>query len=127
MKPLLAVVGACAWVSAAGAAPAVVGDDACQYYAVDIAAFATCDESGVAIPEDVPLAIEAPLAEDSVPGARRTFEALDVDARRAAYDTIVDGYEGELGPDGHRSLDGWKNAGLPWNARVNTDLISAER
>jgi rhodanese-related sulfurtransferase len=108
------------------------------------------------VPEDVPLAVEALLSEDSVPDARRTFEALYVNARRATYDaivmlicrsgdrgahaadelsrrgdlpvvTIVDGYDGELGPGGHRSLDGWKNASQPWTARVNTDLISAER
>ncbi|HQR19924.1 MAG TPA: hypothetical protein PKV98_03600 [Burkholderiaceae bacterium] len=127
MKPLLAVVGACAWVSAAGAAPAVVGDDACTYYAVDVADFATCDESGVAMPEDVPLAIDAPLAEDSVSVASRTFEALDVDTRRAVCDTIIDGYEGELGPGGQRPLDGWMDAGLPWTARVNADLVSTER
>lgn len=41
--------------------------------------------------------------------------------------SIIDGYEGDLGPDGLRSLNGWKNAGLPWTARVNTALISAER
>jgi rhodanese-related sulfurtransferase len=32
--------------------------------------------------------------------------------------TVVDGFEGDLGPDQRRSVNGWKNAGLPWTARV---------
>jgi len=32
--------------------------------------------------------------------------------------TIVDGFEGDLGTDNRRSVNGWKNAGLPWTARV---------
>jgi len=27
---------------------------------------------------------------------------------------VSDGFEGPLGPDGHRTLAGWKAAGLPW-------------
>ncbi len=27
---------------------------------------------------------------------------------------ISDGFEGQLGSDGHRALSGWKSAGLPW-------------
>ena len=27
---------------------------------------------------------------------------------------VVDGFEGDLGSDGRRSINGWKNAGLPW-------------
>ena len=27
---------------------------------------------------------------------------------------VSDGFEGQLGPDGHRSVSGWKVAGLPW-------------
>lgn len=32
--------------------------------------------------------------------------------------TVVDGFEGDLGADQRRSVNGWKNAGLPWTARV---------
>jgi rhodanese-related sulfurtransferase len=32
--------------------------------------------------------------------------------------TVVDGFEGDLGPDQRRSVNGWKNAGLPWNASI---------
>jgi rhodanese-related sulfurtransferase len=27
---------------------------------------------------------------------------------------VSDGFEGPLGPDGHRAVTGWKAAGLPW-------------
>lgn len=27
---------------------------------------------------------------------------------------VADGFEGPLGPDGHRDVAGWKAAGLPW-------------
>jgi len=27
---------------------------------------------------------------------------------------VSDGFEGPLGPDGHRTVTGWKAAGLPW-------------
>lgn len=32
--------------------------------------------------------------------------------------TVVDGFEGDLGADDRRSVNGWKNAGLPWTTRV---------
>ena len=41
--------------------------------------------------------------------------------------SVVDGYEGDLGPDGQRASHGWKNAGLPWIARANTALIARAR
>lgn len=31
--------------------------------------------------------------------------------------TIVDGFEGDLGASGQRIVNGWKNAGAPWQAR----------
>jgi len=30
---------------------------------------------------------------------------------------VSDGFEGQLDPDGHRTLSGWKAAGLPWRQR----------
>lgn len=41
--------------------------------------------------------------------------------------SVVDGYEGDLGPDGQRASNGWKNAGLPWIARADTALIARAR
>jgi len=49
----------------------------------------------------------------------RSARAADVLAG-AGYSmviTVVDGFEGDVGPDGRRSVNGWKNAGLPWTAR----------
>ena len=28
--------------------------------------------------------------------------------------SVDDGFEGDMGPDGHRDVNGWRNAGLPW-------------
>jgi len=40
--------------------------------------------------------------------------------------TVIDGFEGDLakeGPDkGHRSINGWKNAKLPWNTQVEAGV-----
>ena len=33
--------------------------------------------------------------------------------------TVVDGFEGDLSPEGRRSVNGWKNAGLPWSYRLD--------
>lgn len=37
--------------------------------------------------------------------------------------SVVDGFEGDVGPDGRRSINGWKNAGLPWTARPLAALV----
>lgn len=37
--------------------------------------------------------------------------------------SVVDGFEGDLGPDGRRSVNGWKNAGLPWSYRLDPAKI----
>jgi rhodanese-related sulfurtransferase len=230
MKILPALMGIGVLVSAASATPVVVGDGACPTYAVDIEAFATCDQDRVAMPEGVRLDADVLIVEEIVPEGRRTRAALYMDARNAyalkrshpgevvlvdirsgvelsltghalpvdlnvpylefaqplSWDrqaaalamvpnpgfaaeldgelrrrgatrdtvvllicrtgersaraadelstrgyrrvvSIVDGYEGDPGPDGQRSLNGWKNAGLPWTARVNMALLSAGR
>jgi rhodanese-related sulfurtransferase len=41
--------------------------------------------------------------------------------------SVVDGYEGDVGPDGSRTLNGWKNAGLPWTAQANAALVAKSR
>lgn len=41
--------------------------------------------------------------------------------------SVTDGFEGDVGPDGRRALNGWKNAGLPWTARVDAALIAGAR
>ena len=185
----------------------VVADGACPHYAVDIAAFATCDGDRVAH-KDVDFE-QMLLPEASVPTEKRTAVGLYVDARgayrlqRRATETVVfvdvrsphevalagrassidvqvpyrehtpaesvsflgellqelqrrqagpdtlillmcqsgersaraadelasvgyervanviDGFEGDLDSDGRRSVNGWKNAGLPWFDSAN--------
>ena len=38
-------------------------------------------------------------------------------AASARADPLVDGFEGDVDADGRRTVNGWKNAGLPWTAR----------
>ena len=33
--------------------------------------------------------------------------------------SVVDGFEGDMGKDGRRSVNGWKNAGLPWSYKLD--------
>lgn len=215
----------CAAAGLVHAEPRVVSDEACPRYAVDIAAFATCDGDRVAGFERSVLA-EALLPESAVPVTKRSFHGLYVDATQAyrlrhgypqsivlvdvrsrleagltgqpaatdlhvpfletalplqwdhdlgswamtknagfavevaqrlgalgiALDTpllllcrsgersaraadalaalgftrtisVVDGFEGDVGPDGRRAVNGWKNAGLPWAARPLPALV----
>lgn len=37
--------------------------------------------------------------------------------------SVVDGFEGDVGADGRRAVNGWKNAGLPWTARPQPALV----
>jgi rhodanese-related sulfurtransferase len=56
----------------------------------------------------------------------RSARAADV-LTQAGYRrvlSVIDGYEGDVGPDGRRALNGWKNAGLPWTARADVALIA---
>jgi rhodanese-related sulfurtransferase len=33
--------------------------------------------------------------------------------------SVIDGFEGDLSADGRRSVNGWKNAGLPWSYQLD--------
>lgn len=37
--------------------------------------------------------------------------------------SVVDGFEGDMGKDGRRSVNGWKNAGLPWSYKLERDRM----
>jgi rhodanese-related sulfurtransferase len=37
--------------------------------------------------------------------------------------TVVDGFEGDMGKDGRRGLNGWKNAGLPWSYKLDKERM----
>jgi rhodanese-related sulfurtransferase len=38
--------------------------------------------------------------------------------------TVVEGFEGDLDPQGHRNLNGWKNDGLPWSYDLILDKLT---
>jgi rhodanese-related sulfurtransferase len=33
--------------------------------------------------------------------------------------SVVDGFEGDMSPEGRRSVNGWKNSGLPWSYKLD--------
>jgi rhodanese-related sulfurtransferase len=37
--------------------------------------------------------------------------------------SVVDGFEGDMSKDGRRSVNGWKNAGLPWSYKLDKDKM----
>lgn len=36
----------------------------------------------------------------------------------------IEGFEGDLSKDGHRSVNGWKNAGLPWTYKLDKSKLA---
>lgn len=41
--------------------------------------------------------------------------------------SVVDGFEGDMGKDGRRSVNGWKNAGLPWSYKLDRERMYFQR
>lgn len=37
--------------------------------------------------------------------------------------SVVDGFEGDMGKDGRRSINGWKNAGLSWRYKLDRECM----
>ena len=37
--------------------------------------------------------------------------------------SVVDGFEGDLSSDGRRTVNGWKNAGLPWTYKLDKTKV----
>ena len=37
--------------------------------------------------------------------------------------SVVDGFAGDMGKEGRRSVNGWKNAGLPWSYKLERDRM----
>lgn len=55
----------------------------------------------------------------------RSARAADLLAQlgyTAVY-SVVDGFEGDLGPTGKRDFNGWRNVGMPWLQRARADQI----
>lgn len=40
--------------------------------------------------------------------------------------SVVDGFEGDAGPDGRRSVNGWKNSGQPWGYQLKPGQIALD-
>ena len=36
---------------------------------------------------------------------------------------ITDGFEGDADKNGHRTINGWKNSGIPWTYELNPNLV----
>lgn len=58
-------------------------------------------------------------------GGWRSAEAAQklIDAGYSQVFNVVDGLDGDHGPDGRRDVNGWKKAGLPWNHRVDRSKL----
>lgn len=37
--------------------------------------------------------------------------------------SVIDGFEGDMSPEGRRSVNGWKNAGLPWTYKMDKTKV----
>lgn len=48
----------------------------------------------------------------------RAANRLAEDGYARVY-SVVDGFEGDMSKDGRRSVNGWKNAGLPWSYKLD--------
>jgi rhodanese-related sulfurtransferase len=53
----------------------------------------------------------------------RSARAADLlyELGHANVHSVVDGFEGDLSAEGRRTVNGWKNAGLPWSYRLERD------
>jgi rhodanese-related sulfurtransferase len=51
----------------------------------------------------------------------RSGKAADLLAAAGFTDvySVIDGFEGDLSPEGRRTINGWKNAGLPWTYKLD--------
>jgi rhodanese-related sulfurtransferase len=58
-------------------------------------------------------------------GGWRSAEAAQklIDAGYGRVYNVVDGLDGDFGPDGKRDVNGWKKAGLPWNFWVDRSKL----
>lgn len=56
----------------------------------------------------------------------RSARAVDALAKAGFADvwSVYDGFEGDLSPDGHRTVNGWKNAKLPWSFKIDAAKLS---
>ena len=56
----------------------------------------------------------------------RSSRAINQQLADAGYTqvySVIDGFEGDMSKDGRRSVNGWKNAGLPWTYKMDRDKV----
>lgn len=56
----------------------------------------------------------------------RAARAINMKLADAGYTNVysmIDGFEGDMSKDGRRTVNGWKNAGLPWSYRMDPKKI----
>lgn len=52
----------------------------------------------------------------------KAVDALNDAGIDARIYSVIDGFEGDKDDSGLRSVNGWRNAGLPWSYKVTPDL-----
>lgn len=52
----------------------------------------------------------------------RGADRLEADGYTQVW-SVVDGFEGDMGKDGRRGVNGWKNAGLPWSYKLERERM----
>ncbi|WP_026867861.1 rhodanese-like domain-containing protein [Hyphomicrobium zavarzinii] len=57
----------------------------------------------------------------------RSARAVDMLAKAGFTNawSVYDGFEGDLSKEGHRTVNGWKNAGLPWSYKLDKSKLQA--
>lgn len=56
----------------------------------------------------------------------RSSRAINQQLANSGYThvySVVDGFEGDLSNDGRRTVNGWKNAGLPWTYKMDRSKV----
>jgi rhodanese-related sulfurtransferase len=151
MKELFVPFGMVCLASTAGAVPATLAHSACPHSAVDlnvpyyelVQTMSWNEQTGgwtmAFNPRFVVQLDERPqqrgVSQDTVvmlicrsgDGTALAADELTLRGYRRVVSVVVDGDEADVGPDGQRALNGWKNAGLPWTARADAALIARVR
>lgn len=67
------------------------------------------DELAAAVPQDLPVHFLCRSGARSAAAASAATAAGWTEAHN-----VTEGFEGDLGPERHRDVNGWRQAGLPW-------------
>ena len=56
---------------------------------------------------------------------RTTRKLMLTDAGFTTVYSVIDGFEGDMSPQGRRTVNGWKNSGLPWTYKLEKAKVFA--